>query len=131
MDSKQDETFNAHHQPANKTENTSSILIKTNLIKKSKSLVPLLAASEKSYLLASFFKKNDHDHDHDQEQQDQEHARTSLESDLIVRRKKIKKKKLLEGALSSSSPSTSLLSINKLEAFDTFAIVSKDEIDKL
>jgi NACalpha-BTF3-like transcription factor len=76
---------------------------------------PKLAASEKSYLLASFFKTLDQDREHEQ-------AYSTDDSDLVVNRIKVKKKRIKE-ALVEHSPSTSNNSNND------FAILSKDEFD--
>ena len=95
------------------TKATIGISIKSgtnNLTKK-------LASSEKSYLLASFFKTQDHDRSGEHEQ-----AYSTDDSDLVVNRIKVRKKRIKE-ALTEYSPSTS-------NSNNDFAILSKDELDK-
>ena len=91
-------------------------------ISKNKTKTPTqrLAASEKSYLLASFFKKTEQNLD---QELDLSHGSSNdNNSDLIVNRIKIRKK-ILKEALSEYSPSTSV-------GTNDFAIVSKEEIEK-
>ena len=98
---------------ARKTKATIGISIKSganNLTKK-------LASSEKSYLLASFFKTPDHDRSGEHEQ-----AYSTDDSDLVVKRINVRKKRIKE-ALTEYSPSTS-------NSNNDFAILSKDELDK-